>query len=218
MFRLAEKEVREALVGVLREYHGAVIAPHHDRMQACVDAELAWRGRELLLGGVHGLLDGMGPTMRWKPPVLEVDYYDGSRDLHLNGRGLRLVPSYFCWRDPVPFADPDLPPVLVYPLLHRRPETPGHEPDRSLAALLGRTRAAVLNVVAGGATNSELARAVSVSPASATHHTTVLRDAGLIASHRHANTVLHTLTPAGAALLRPGLATADAGAGREVSR
>jgi hypothetical protein len=41
-----------------------------------------------------------------------------------------------------------------------------------------------------------------VSAANASHHTTVLRDSGLIASHRHANTVLHTLTPLGAALLR----------------
>jgi DNA-binding transcriptional ArsR family regulator len=43
-----------------------------------------------------------------------------------------------------------------------------------------------------------------VTPTTASHHTNVLRDAGLITSHRHANTVLHTLTPLGAALLRTG--------------
>ena len=35
-------------------------------------------------------------------------------------------------------------------------------------------------------------------------HPTVLRDAGLLVSHRHGPSVLHTLTPPGAALLRAG--------------
>ena len=51
-------------------------------------------------------------------------------------------------------------------------------------------------------TTSELARFLGVSPATATHHTTVLRDAGLSTSRRLQNTVLHTLTPLGAAMLR----------------
>lgn len=202
LFGLVDKEAREQLVRVLRSYDDAVIAPYRDRMQACVDAERARLARAFLDGGTDGMLRGLPPPMRWRPPVLEVDYCE-TRDLHLDGRGLLFVPSYFCWRTPVSLADPGLPPVLVYPV--SRPD-PRASPDRTeapLTALLGRTRAAVLSVVADGATNSELARAVSVSPATATHHTTVLRDAGLIESQRQANTVLHTLTPAGAALLRP---------------
>jgi DNA-binding transcriptional ArsR family regulator len=203
MYRLADKDVRAELVASLRKYHNAAIAPYSDRMQARVDAECARRGRDLLHGGAEGLLGGLGPAMRWRAPVLEVEYVGGvDRDLHLGGRGLVLIPSYFCWQKPVSFADPDLPPVLLYPLASDGP-VPEHRPvEAPLSALLGRTRAAVLLAVTYGATNSEIARAVSVSPANASHHTTVLRDSGLIASHRHANTVLHTLTPLGAALLR----------------
>jgi DNA-binding transcriptional ArsR family regulator len=126
-----------------------------------------------------------------------------ARDLRLGGRGLRLVPSYFCWRSPVSLVDEEMPPVLIYPLQRSRPAAPARPADASLAALLGRTRAAALRSLALAATTSELARFLGVSPATATHHTTVLRDAGLITSLRSQNTVLHTLTPLGAAMLRP---------------
>ncbi|MGW0561714.1 hypothetical protein ACWDZ4_14150 [Streptomyces sp. NPDC003016] len=42
----------------------------------------------------------------WRPPVLEVDHPVG-RDLQLEGRGLLLIPSYFCWRRPITLIDED---------------------------------------------------------------------------------------------------------------
>ncbi|MFJ6010795.1 ArsR/SmtB family transcription factor [Streptomyces sp. NPDC092952] len=200
--RLAERRAREELVGTLRAYHSAVIAPHHDRIRARIDGERAVLGRAVLDDGLDGLLTGLKPGMRWRPPVLEVDYVD-DRDLRLEGRGLRLVPSYFCWHRAVAFADPGLGPTLLYPLHRTRDPGPALPHDASLGALLGRTRAAALRTVVLGATTSELARALGVSPATATHHASVLRNAGLVDSRRYANTVLHTVTPAGAALLRP---------------
>ncbi|MFG2953308.1 ArsR/SmtB family transcription factor [Streptomyces sp. NPDC048291] len=200
--RLPEREAREDLAGLLRAYHEAVVAPYENRILATVAAERALRGRDALAAGVDGLLTGLSPAIRWHPPVLHVDYVE-DRDLHLAGRGLRLVPSYFCWQSPVSMADDTLQPLLVYPVHGVRRPVPERPPDASLAALLGRTRAAALRSLALGATTSELARFLGVSVPTATHHTTVLRDAGLVHSHRHHNTVLHTLTPLGAALLRP---------------
>ncbi|RPE43739.1 DNA-binding transcriptional ArsR family regulator [Streptomyces sp. Ag109_O5-1] len=200
--RLVEREAREDLAGLLRAYHEAVIAPHESRIHAKVASECALRGRDTLAAGLDGLLAGLSPAIRWHPPVLLVDYVI-DRDLYLEGRGLRLVPSYFCWQSPVSLADDTLRPVLVYPVQGDRRAVPGRPPDASLAALLGRTRAAALRSLALGATTSELARFLGVSVPTATHHTTVLRDAGLVMSHRHHNTVLHTLTPLGAALLGP---------------
>ncbi|HEY8978626.1 MAG TPA: helix-turn-helix domain-containing protein [Streptomyces sp.] len=200
--RLVHRRDREELVAVLRAYHAAVIAPHDDRMRTRIDSERAMLGRAVLDGGVDGLLGALGPGLRWRRPVLEVDYAT-DRDLHLNGRGLRLIPSYFCRYRPVTFADPEREPALLYPLTRLEP-VEGSIPDgASLDALLGQTRAAALRVAGLGATTSELARALDVSPATASYHTSVLRDAGLIFSRRSCNTVLHTLTPTGAALLRP---------------
>ncbi|MET7988996.1 winged helix-turn-helix domain-containing protein [Streptomyces sp. NPDC005281] len=199
--RLVERRTREELVKALRAYYEAVIAPHHDRIYAGIAGERALRARLTLDTGIDGLLDGLSPVMRWQPPVLHVEYVE-DRDLYLDGRGLRLVPSYFCWQSPVSLADDTLRPVLVYPLHGSRPPAAAPVEDAPLAALLGGTRAAALRSVALGATTSELARFVGVSPSTATHHTSVLRDAGLITSRRWHNTVLHTLTPLGAAMLR----------------
>ena len=202
--RLTERDARHALVRSLRDYHRAVIDPFSDQIQTHLEADRAARLRDLLSGGTTGLLKGFAPLMRWRPPVLDVVYVPGEHDLHLDGRGLLLLPSYFCWDTPVGIADPSLPPVLAYPLNHR------HRPDASsgrgrtppLAVLLGVSRAAVLRTAAQGATTGELARAAGISAPAASRHANALRDAGLIATQRHGASVLHTLTPLGASLLR----------------
>ncbi|GHE64648.1 ArsR/SmtB family transcription factor [Streptomyces capitiformicae] len=204
---LADDRTRKEFVGTLRTYYDVAIRPHEDHIQAHIDADRSVRARALLDGGIHGLLAGLGPYMRWQPPTLLVEYAAEDRDLYLRGRGLTLVPSYFCWGAPVSLADSGLPPVLAYPLHRRAPradDAEAEQPQAPLSALLGATRAVILRATATGATTGELARAAGVSAAAATRHTTVLRDAGLILSHRHGQSVLHTLAPAGAALLRPG--------------
>ncbi|MQA88385.1 MAG: helix-turn-helix domain-containing protein [Streptosporangiales bacterium] len=198
-----ERDTLAELGDALGAYHAAALAPHWDRMTTGAEVDHAHRGRLQRAGGTENVLAGFWPMMRWQAPVLEVPY-PASMDLHLDGRGLVLIPSYFCWHHPVALADPALPPTLVYPL---RPTADflGLEPtmttDRPLARLIGSTRACVLGATAQGATTSELARRTGVSMTTVSQHTAVLRESGLIASRRHANAVVHTLTPLGVALL-----------------
>jgi len=70
-----------------------------------------------------------------------------------------------------------------------------------LAALVGPTRALALQAIATGCTTTELARHLGVTPSTASEHTAILRNADLITTQRHRNTVLHTVTPLGRALL-----------------
>ncbi|MEU1803199.1 helix-turn-helix domain-containing protein [Streptomyces sp. NPDC019937] len=210
-----ERRPLDRLVSALRSYHEAVVAPYWTHIQARIEADRVVRGRALLDGGADGLLASLPPTMRWRPPVLEVDY-PVDRDLKLLGRGLLLLPSFFCRRTPVTYLNPELTPVLVYPVEHARsgvpqqpragkapaPAAPGQ--TRVLGKLVGHTRSAVLLEVGGGCTTSELARRVGVSLASASQHASVLREAGLVHTLRQGGAVLHTLTPLGAALLRGG--------------
>lgn len=177
--------------------HDKLVAPQWTNVRTQVDTDRAVRSRLAGESGTLGLLDSLRPAFRWEAPVLTARY-PIDRDLHLRGRGIRLVPSYFCWDTPVALADDDLPPVLVFPVSHE------HEPaplPKHLATLLGRTRAAVLYAVAGCPTSGELADRLGISAAAVSRHTTVLRDAGLITSRRHGAAVLHNLTPVGAALL-----------------
>ena len=185
---------------VLHRYFEVALRPQWEAIDAVVAAERSLRVAKVLSGGAGQLLDDLGPTMTWQAPVLSISGYPTDRELHLNGRGLILIPSYFLWRTPITLADPELPPVLVYPAL--RDPAPLNPRDRDLAPLLGRTRLAVLRLTAAGsATTTELARRAGISPATASQHTTVLRNAGLITSHRHGNLMLHSLSELGARLL-----------------
>ncbi|MEJ3749171.1 helix-turn-helix domain-containing protein [Actinomycetes bacterium KLBMP 9797] len=203
--RLADgdRDLLAELGGALAGYHRAAIAPYWEAMKRGVEVEHARRALHRRAGGPAGLLAGFGPGMRWRPPVLEMPYAV-DRDLHLDGRGLLLIPSYFCWYHPVALADSGLPPAIVYPLrptadlIHHCPATAA---EPALDRLVGPTRARVLHGTAAGASTSELARRAGVAPTTASQHAAVLRDAGLIRSERDANTVIHTLTPLGAALL-----------------
>lgn len=181
----------------LRLAHETLVAPQWTAVRTLVDTDRALRSRRAGEQGALGLLDSLRPTFGWEAPVLTARY-PVDRDLHLRGRGLRLVPSYFCWDTPVALADEDLEPVVVFPVSHDHERAPV---PRELAALLGRTRATVLHAVAGCAHSGELADRLGISATAVSRHTTVLRDSGLLTSTRDGAMVLHSLTPLGAALL-----------------
>nr|SBO96815.1 Putative regulatory protein [Nonomuraea gerenzanensis] len=187
----------------LTAYYRGGVEPHWDLVRASVDGDLVERRQSHTHGGVHALLDGLRPMASWRFPVLEIAGHPSDRDVHLKGRGLLLIPSYFCRLHPVTIFNGALPQVLVFPV--RRPDA--RVPPGNAAAtgrLLGDTRAAVLRAVGAGSTTSDLARRLGVTPATISHHTGVLRDAGLIRSRRSATTVTHSLTSLGWSLLHRG--------------
>ncbi|MFC4465557.1 helix-turn-helix domain-containing protein [Streptomyces xiangluensis] len=190
-----------SLARALAVYYRALLEPHWTHVRTVVGSDVALRTRALLDGGTRALLEGLRPLARWNEPILEVDY-PVERDLHLDGRGLLLVPSYFCWRRPTALADPALPPVLVYPV-PKNPLDVTHTTEDGLIRLLGRSRAAILTAVArrNAPTTSDVAAAVGLALPSVSYQIGVLRDGGLVASHRDGKSVLHAATPLGLRLL-----------------
>ncbi|SDI27265.1 winged helix-turn-helix domain-containing protein [Nonomuraea jiangxiensis] len=183
------------------DYCRAVLTPHWVFVERALARERAVVLRGLTDGGVEQVLSTLSPHMRWRFPVLEVDYPAGSREIQLGGRGLTLIPSYFCRGTPISLADPALSPVLVYPAPHR--SGLAVTSTDALAALLGRTRADVLRCVAmtPGCSTTELAGRAGVPLATASEHARVLRQANLIDSVRQANLVLHYPTELGQDIL-----------------
>jgi DNA-binding transcriptional ArsR family regulator len=151
------------------------------------------------------MLAGMRPALRWRDSAIEADY-PHRHFCELDGRGLVMVPSFFCWGRPISLKNTTLPPVLVFPIegdarYLALGKAMRESVSRSLGALLGKTRAAVLETIADGCTTGEIARRLDVSLATASEHATVLRRAGLVVSVRDGNTTLHTLTAVATALL-----------------
>lgn len=213
-----DRESRRELVWALTVYHRELVRPCLAELDEAVLAERAACGRRVLNGGVGRLLGTLSPTVRWAWPVLSTAY-PSTRDLHLDGRGITLVPSFFC-AAPVTLIDPDLPPVLVYPVTadgsgggfgggpggaaSRVPEGvpgAGTAADR-LVPVLGRTRALAIRALSRPCSTTELALRIGVSAASASRHATALRRAGLVTSRRHGGEVLHVATVLGEELTR----------------
>jgi len=202
---VGDRQRLDEVADAFRGLYEAVIGPDWTGVAMGVESDRAVRARALMEGGVHGLLSSLRPAAQWQPPVLHVRY-PVDRDLYLGGRGLYLVPSWFCWRMPVAMADPELPPVLVYPVEHDIEATltggtGGTDRAAALATVLGPTRSRALAVLRDAATTGELAGRLAVSAAAASKHAKALREAGLIATRREGGSVLHTVTPLGSALL-----------------
>jgi DNA-binding transcriptional ArsR family regulator len=192
------REPLKDLAQALDQYHRELIAPFGSTLANAMLAERARAGHEILDGGVGQMLTSLMPAAHWEESVLSVDY-PRDRDLHLEGRGITVIPSWFCSRTPVTLIDPALRPVLVYPISGEN-HVPA-QPD-GLVPLLGRTRAAALSALSRPCSTNELARRIAVSPASASRHATALRDAGLVVSIRKGHAMLHSVTRLGGELLR----------------
>ncbi len=193
------------LASALTAYHEVAVAPIADRIRAAFEADRAVRAQAFLRGGIAAVLNGLHPNATFAGGVLELSDVRPDQDIYLGGRGLRLVPSFFKFSESklMTLADPELPQVLVYPI-DRVPGLVASSGRETLSALVGRTRAALLELTSQGGSTSELARRVSISPAAASQHLGVLRDAGLVLSQRDGNTVRHYTTPLGQAVLSGG--------------
>jgi DNA-binding transcriptional ArsR family regulator len=205
------------LYNSLDHVYAVLLSPQWAHITSETAADHGIRMRQLLTGGVEALLTSLNPRrIRWNPPVLEVAILSGlDGDLHLEGRGLRLVPSLFGAEAPAIDIDAEPQPVVRYPVSHDQPSgsaprfaLPAHPAvppgARSpLASLLGQTRATVLHAIAEhpGCSTKELAIFTGLAPPSASEHATILRTAGLIRTVRHRNTALHSPTTVGITLL-----------------
>ncbi len=99
-------------------------------------------------------------------------------------------------------TEPPAQPTIFYPA-HGVSETwyrDGADALEALGALLGHVRARLVLELQQPLTTSECARLADVAVSTASHHLTVLRDAGLVDSRREGVRVLHTRTPLGEAL------------------
>ncbi len=190
--------VLTSLADSLRDYHGVAVGPYWRAMSTTLAADRARRARQLRDGGIEAVLQSLHPRMRWRPPCIEV-VSDTDCDYELGGRGLLLAPAAFS--SYLPCGPDDEQPTLFYEAAHPA-LIPPRGPYTDLAALLGHSRAAVLEVIAEGVSTGALARRTGLSAASASEHAKVLRRAGLVATAREGRTTHHTLTPLGADLLQ----------------
>jgi DNA-binding transcriptional ArsR family regulator len=212
-----DREALEVVVRALRGLHDAVVAPRWDNVVSSFHADVARRMPVLAVGGLQTLFGTLHQQLQWRNEGLQRPGYD--REFELHGGGLMLIPSAF-WTGPPVFSIDDREHcggALIYAAQPSGyPSQPGQLPgpdgdplagtgrragSDSLGALLGPTRAAVLRALREPHGTAALAGAVGISPASASEHAKVLRDANLIETRREGRSVRHSLTPLGRTML-----------------
>ncbi|MGW6735168.1 ArsR/SmtB family transcription factor [Streptomyces sp. NPDC055013] len=205
------------MTSAVQDFSALAVAPHWERIRAHLDGARESLRHIMGRDGVGALLGSLGAGIRWEPPVLELDGVR-SGELKPGGRGLVLAPSLFLHRPAhvvrLDRGDPQGAPLLTFPNRPRPEDLPGvladsdavrgerREDADSLAALVGKTRAAALRAVREGSGNAELAERLGVTTAAVSQHTTVLRAAGLISTRRRGSHAVHTVTHLGRLLLR----------------
>jgi DNA-binding transcriptional ArsR family regulator len=204
-----DKRARLLLAAGLQDAYQVAVGPSWPQLRARVETDRAEHAGALSRGGVAALFAGLAPHVRWSAPVLELANHHTGPPVRLQGHGLFVVPTAFCTRPehyrPLGGHGPSF---VFVPALHDAADAsqvfaPATEPGRALPALLGRTRAAVLELVAAapGITTSELATRVRCSAASASEHVGVLRAGGLVYSERDGASVRHYARSLGLSLL-----------------
>jgi DNA-binding transcriptional ArsR family regulator len=194
------REVRR-LADLLEAYWARAIEPVWPRVRAFLDADIAYRARRLTAGGPAALFADLSPNVSWEQPHLDVNVPAHNATVDLGGRGLLLVPSAFAASHPFVIDRAPWQPSIIYPargiatLWDRPSGAPG-----GLAGLIGGSRAAMLADLAAPRSTTELARRLSLSPATTSHHLAALRQAGLVTGRRDGRSVLYARTPLGDAL------------------
>jgi hypothetical protein len=194
------------IVAALRAVHDTLIGPRWGRITRLLEADIAYRARVLAEPGPEAVLAGLHRDVSWRDGELAVQglRLPGSpATASLAGQGLVLCPSLFAWPRVTVGLRPIATGTLWYPA--RGVATfwqADVAPAEALAALLGRTRAAMLDLLAEPATTGDIAQRLGVTAGAVSQHLGVLRAAGLVASRRDGRTLLHLRTQRGDALVQ----------------
>jgi hypothetical protein len=193
---------RDLLAGQLQAAWERLVAPFWPRIQAVLDADVAYRSRQLTGHGLRPMLEGIDARITWGDGTVVVN--DGM-DLmvDLRGRGLVLMPSAYIWPVVAAVVDEPWQPTIVYPArgiaeLWQQAAPP---PD-ALVRLLGRTRALLLARLDRPASTGTLAALHGLSPSGTSKHLIAMRDAGLITGTRHGHEIRYARTRLGTELGR----------------
>jgi hypothetical protein len=202
--RLRERpeHARELIANAWLDVWTALLEPVWGQLERILRADIAVRSRRIATDGVAGTVAGLHHGVEWHGDSVRVAMRAHREELDCRGSGLVLVPSVMAARCAV-LTEPPAQPTLFYPA-QGVTETWSRDASNvadSLAALVGPARADILLAAHEPRTTSQVATDAGLAVSTASHHLTVLRNAGLVQSSREGARMLHLRTPLGEALV-----------------
>lgn len=200
----ADGDAPALLAEHLWRYWDVAVGPYWMRMCAVLEDDVSHRAAAAVTIGINQLLDDLHPEVSVRDGVLCIDMpkHDPGR---FTGVRLTLVPSVFVWPRLIVNHDTDDEFELTYAArgvgrVWEGVDPRDAHPDDRISALLGRSRAAILDLVVVPMSTTQLARHLGQSPGSVSQHLAILRDSGLVTSWRSGRSVLYKQSPLGESL------------------
>ncbi|GAA4959042.1 ArsR/SmtB family transcription factor [Actinoplanes utahensis] len=201
---LTSADMLDRIAVFLEAAWAVLLAGDWPRLRLLCERDVVHRSADLGRAGWAAALAGLHPKVRWRDGGIDLVGRSGPVT-DLGGAGLLLVPSVFIWPEYAVFPDEPWPKAIVYPargvatlLEHGPPQAPEH-----LAALIGRSRALILAMLADPASTSHLSRALGMAVGAVGDHLAVLHRSGLVERARSGRSVLYRRTPLGDELTTP---------------
>jgi DNA-binding transcriptional ArsR family regulator len=193
----------ELITAALESYWRRAIEPDWRRMRSLLQEDLAFRLDELASGGIERLFRNLHPSVSFRDDRIEVDRPFACDGEPTTGQGVLLVPCVFTWPAGLAVTAAPHVPTITYPPrgLGRLWEDRQDTTDSPLADLVGRTRAAIVSHLDLPMSTTHLAHQLGVSAPTLSVHLSILRNAGVVTSHRDGRAVLYHRTPLGTQLL-----------------
>ena len=199
----APGRARTLIADAWHEVWESLLAAVWPQMLRLLRADIAVRARRSSDAGLPVMASTLHSTVTWSDEIVRVQMRRHEEIVDCAGTGLVLVPSVMMpARGCAVLTERPAQPTIFYPA-HGVSETwhrDGADTLAALTALLGQARARLVVELQQPLSTSECARLTDLAVSTASHHLTVLRDAGLIESRRTGTRVLHTRTPLGEAL------------------
>ena len=188
----------QQLAETLWDYWDAALEPFWNKICAVLEDDVFHRVAAQMNSGLFALLEDLHPEVSLDGNLLHVDKpHHTSATYH--GRELDLTPSVFAWPGLILRDGQDDRFGLTYAArgvarVWEGLSVMNQIDDDPLAALLGRTRAAILEMTSVPMSTSQIARELGQSAGSVSQHLSVLRGSGLVVSRRSGRSVLYSQT------------------------
>src|SRR5437660_809144 len=105
------------LAQLMRDYWELALADHWPRIKSLLEDDILYRARKITDAGTRALFPDLDPSISWTDDgVLRIDKRDCDMSaLHLDDRGLLLLPSAFAWPKVVVVSAEPWQPTVIYP-------------------------------------------------------------------------------------------------------
>ncbi|MBP2216951.1 DUF5937 family protein [Arthrobacter sp. CAN_C5] len=196
-------KVLERSAEALHAYWESCFQPDWLRMRTILEADIAYRGRQIAQAGLASTMNGISLSMKVAGNAVSLQLRHSSDNSQpVAGRGITLVPTMFTTLACAP-NDRREPPMILYAARGQggmwQPERLAS--DAGAIELLGVTRAGLLTALEEPTSPTELGIRFGVTASAVNQHLRALRIGRLVTSTRHGRSVLYARSELGSALL-----------------